>query len=251
MAEQTKDIEQMNIYQKLAAVQSIADTARKTKQGYNYTYSDINEILAKVTAGMKRYHLLLVPSIVPGTTEVVQNVVVNTKTAKTGHTYDQKVTEMLVKSDMIYTWINTDNPDERHEVPWIIAGSQADPSQAFGSGMTYCKRYFLINFFHISQNEKETDVDKFRSEQKAAMASEDIELAGQIISQVDLQIKLYLSDHQDDAEKVRAFVKKYVKSGDYFKIKESELAGKLLRDFMSEFIEKDTKKIEKDTKKEE
>lgn len=240
MAEQ--EIEQMNIYQKLAAVQSIADAVRKSKKGYNYTYSDINEILAKVTAGMKKYHLLLVPSIVPGTAQVNQNVVINTRVDKQGKVYDQRTTEMVVNADMVYTWINTDNPDERQDVPWIITGSQVDPSQAFGSGMTYCKRYFLTNFFHISQNENETDVDKFRSEQRAAMAAEDIELAGQIISQVDLQIKLYLSDHQDEAEKVKAFVKKYVKSGDYWKIKESELAGKLLRDFTSTFMPQNEQK---------
>ena len=47
----------MNLYQKLAKIRAISDIAKKDKRGYNYTYADITQILANVTAGMKKYAL--------------------------------------------------------------------------------------------------------------------------------------------------------------------------------------------------
>lgn len=77
--------EQLNLVQKLAKIRSIADVVSKDKRGYNYSYADITQILAKITAGMKKYGVSLIPQVVPGTTEVVQNVVTNTKVDKTGN----------------------------------------------------------------------------------------------------------------------------------------------------------------------
>lgn len=87
----------LNLVQKLAKIRAISDVVSKEKRGYNYSYADITTILANITAGMKKYGVSLIPSIVPGTSEVVQNVVVNTKFDKTGKAYDNTVTEMLVK----------------------------------------------------------------------------------------------------------------------------------------------------------
>ena len=47
--------EALNLFQKLAKIRAISDAAQKNKRGYNYTYTDITEILANVTAGMKKY----------------------------------------------------------------------------------------------------------------------------------------------------------------------------------------------------
>ena len=137
--------EKLNLVQKLAKIRNISDVAKKSKSGYGYTYADITEILANVTAGMKRYGVSLIPSIVPGTSRIEQVVSVNTKTDKQGKTYDKKDTEMLFSADMIYKWIDNDDPEEVIEVPWSVVGAQSDPSQAFGSGLTYCSRYFLTN----------------------------------------------------------------------------------------------------------
>lgn len=123
--------EQMNLVQKLAKIRAISDVVSKEKRGYNYTYADITTILAKITAGMKKYGVSLIPQIVPGTSHVEQNVVTNTKFDKTGKAYDNTTTEMLVTADMVFRWINDENPDEFIEVPWFVTGSQSDPSQAW------------------------------------------------------------------------------------------------------------------------
>ena len=227
---------ELTLIQKLAKIRELADAVTKDKQGYGYTYADITDILAKVTAGMKKYGVSLIPSIVPNTSTVKQNVTVNTKKDKAGNTYDQTLTEMVVTSQMIFKWINNDNPSDSIEVPWFMTGAQSDPSQAFGSGLTYCTRYFMTSFFQIAQ--VENDVDAYRSKQKEAEASEEKAIAGEIINQVDLMIKTYLSDNPDSAEAVKKFVTKYAKNANYLAIKEPQLAAKLMNDFKEKFIER-------------
>jgi hypothetical protein len=230
MAEQPK----MNLTQKLAKIRAMSDVVSKEKRGYNYSYADITTILANITSGMKKYGVSLIPSIVPETASVEQNVVVNTKFDKTGKAYDQTATEMLVKADMVFKWVNDDDPTDFIDVPWFVTGSQGDPSQALGSGLTYCTRYFLTNFFQIAQ--ADSDVDTYRSKQKAAEASEDKAIAEEIISQFDVLLKQYLADNQDKTEDVKKFITRFAKNANYLAIKEPALASKLLDDFRNTYI---------------
>lgn len=224
----------LNLIQKLAKIRAISDVVSKEKRGYNYSYADITTILANITAGMKKYGVSLIPSIVPGTTEVIQNVVVNTKFDKTGKAYDNTATEMLVRADMVFKWINDENPEDFLEVPWIVTGSQADPSQALGSGLTYCTRYFLCNYFQIAQ--ADSDVDTYRSKQKAAEASEDKAIAEGVIQSFDTMLKQYLADNADKTDDIKKFIKKFVKDANYFAIKDPALASKLLEDFQNIYL---------------
>lgn len=224
----------LNLYQKLAKIRALSDVVKKEKSGYGYKYADITTILANITAGMRKYCVSLIPAIVPGTMDVSQNVVTNTKFDKQGNSRTTTTTEMLVKAEMTFTWVNDENPEERIVVPWVVTGSQSDPSQALGSGLTYCTRYFLTNYFEIAQ--ADSDVDTYRSKQKAAEASEDKQIAESIIDKFDELIKAYLADHADKKEELSRFVKRFVKDGNYFKIKEPSLAAKLLKDFQTAFI---------------
>lgn len=226
--------EELTLIQKLAKIRAMSDTVLKSKRGYNYTYEDITEILAHVTAGMKKYGVSLIPTIVPGTTEISQNVIVKTKVDKTGKAYDNTSTEMLVKADMLFKWVNNDNADDVILVPWIVTGSQEDPSQAFGSGLTYCTRYFLTSYFQIARADK--DVDEYRSRQKAASDADDKETVMGIITSFDDELKAYLSQHAEKTDEVKKFIGKYVKNADYFTIKELALAAKLKQDFENTYV---------------
>ena len=228
--------EKLTLVQKLAKIRAMSDVVSKEKSGYNYKYADMTTILAKITSGMKKYGVSLIPSIVPGSANIDQNVIVNTKIDKTGKPYEQKATEMLVKADMLFIWVNDDDPEDRIEVPWFVTGSQGDPSQALGSGLTYCTRYFLTNYFEIAQSD--TDVDAYRSKQKAAEVSEDQAIAAEIIEKFDVMLKKYLADHPDDneKEKVKKFLTRFAKNANYFAIKEPALAAKLLEDFQTTFV---------------
>lgn len=226
--------EKMSLIKKLANIRAIAEVVKKDKKGFNYSYTDITEILAKVTAGMKKYGVSLIPSIVPGTSEITQNVVHNTKFDKSGNTYDQTVTEMLFKAEMIFKWIDDENTADFIEVPWVVTGSQGDPSQALGSGLTYCTRYFLCNFFQIAQ--PETDVDAYRSKQKAAEESEDTAAAKGIVEEFDKILRNYLADNADQSETVKKFISRFAKNANYLAIKDPALAAKLLEEFKKKFL---------------
>lgn len=180
MAEELQD--KVGLIQKLAKIRAIADVASKDKRGFNYKYADITQILAKVTAGMKKYGVSLIPMIDHGSTTVEQTVAKNTKVAKDGNVYDSITTEILVRANMVFRWVD-DDTGETIDVPWFVVGMQPDPSQAFGSGLTYCTRYFLINYFQIAQ--VDMDVDAYRSQQKEAEAAEDKLIAEELIKKLD------------------------------------------------------------------
>lgn len=213
----------------------MSDVVRKDKKGFNYKYTDIAAILANVSAGMKKYGVSLIPMFVHGTTTIQQNVTVNTKFKKNGEPYDQTTTEMLVSSDMIFRWVNDEAPDEVIDVPWFLTGSQSDPSQAAGSGLTYTMRQFMVNYFQIAQ--PETDVDAYRTKQKEAEAEMDKMVVDGIISEIDAQTKSYMGAHPDDDSKaaVKAIVSKYVRGGNYFNIKEPLVASTLLDELKAFF----------------
>ena len=228
--------ESLNLYQKLAKIRAMSDVVAKEKRGYNYTYADITSILAKITAGMKRYGVTLIPQIKPDTAHVEQLVTKTTKFDKTGKSYENIVNEMLVTAEMVFRWVNEDNPSEFIDVPWFLTGSQSDPSQAYGSGLTYCTRYFLTSYFQIAQ--ADSDVDAYRTKQKIAAAAEDKSIAEEIIKEFDRIVQAFMTENPDKAEEVKKFVAKYVKDSDYFKIKEPALASKLLNDFNAKYIKK-------------
>lgn len=174
MAEQ----EQLNIYQKLAKIRKQVEVIQKNKRGYGYTYVSEEEILAKITVFMDKYHLSLVPGIVGGTTKVEPYPYKKTKTTKGGEIYEENVNEVLVSADMTWTWVNNDNPEEKVVVGWTLVGQQSDASQAFGSGLTYSDRYFLLKYFNVATTDD--DPDAHRSKQRAAEAAEDKMIAEQI-----------------------------------------------------------------------
>lgn len=225
---------QDNLIQKLAKIRGMCDVAKKDLRGFNYSYADITKILAKVTAGMKKYGVSLIPSINGETASVAPLTTVNTKTDKTGKHFDQTTTEMLFTADMTYKWVNDDNPREYIEVPWFVTGAQSDPAQAMGSGLTYTMRQFLTAYFQIAQGD--LDVDKYRSMQQEAEAAEAKTIAAGLVKEIDEVVRKFLSEHPDKAEEVKAFISKFVKNANYMAIKDPNTAGSLLTDFRKTFL---------------
>ena len=228
MAEQN-----LNTYQKLAKIRKQVEVIQRNKKGYGYTYVSEDEILAKISGFMDKYSLSLIPSVIHSSAVVTPYHTKKTKSTNKGEIYEENVNEVLVSADMVFTWVNNENPDERVDVPWILVGHQSDGSQSFGSGLSYAMRYFLLKFFNIAT--PDDDPDKWRSKQKAAGAAEDKMIAEEIIASFDTMVKEFLASNQDKTEEVKKFVAKYVKGGNYFAITESVLASKLLADFKETF----------------
>ena len=228
MAEQN-----LNIYQKLAKIRKQVEVIQRNKKGYGYTYVSEDEILAKISGFMDKYSLSLIPSVIHSSAVVTPYHTKKTKSTNKGEIYEENVNEVLASADMVFTWVNNENPNERVDVPWILVGHQSDGSQSFGSGLSYAMRYFLLKFFNIAT--PDDDPDKWRSKQKAAGAAEDKMIAEEIIASFDTMVKEFLASNQDKTEEDKKFVAKYVKGGNYFAITESVLASKLLADFKETF----------------
>lgn len=201
--------EGMNIYQKLAKIRKPVEILKKNKKGYNYSYVSEDEILAKITGLMEKYGISLIPQIVPGTTEMLPYAYSNTKALRDGTLYEQKSSEILVKADMEWHWVNNDNPDDRIIVPWALVGQQADASQAFGSGLSYCTRYFMLKYFNVATSDE--DPDSWRAKQREASDMENREIANSITDQVLNIINAHLEKVPADRDSIITIVKKYAK----------------------------------------
>lgn len=227
----------MNLYEKLARVRQRVEIMQKDASGYNYSFVSGESLLAKITGLMKELNISLIPRIVPGTMQVSHVATPKKKFMKEVGLYDDATYEYLVQAEMEYTWVNNENPEEKVIVPWVFVGSQSDPSQAFGSGLTYAARYFLLRFFSVATDE--LDPDNWRSKQRAAEVEEEKLIADKIIEEVDKTIHTYLDANPKGGPAVKKIVEKFRKDGDYFKIKESVVASKLLDELRKELVKED------------
>lgn len=236
MATEKKEIaiEEMSIYQKLAGIRKMVEVIRKNKSGYNYKYVSEDEILAKVTAGMDKYHVLLYPGIVPQTMGVTPYSYTKVKGVKGGGSVEEQVNEVLVNADMTFTWVNLDNHTDTLEVPWTLVGQQSDASQAVGSGLSYLNRYFLLKFFQIAT--PDDDPDNWRSKKMEAAQQEEKKLVEGMIEEIGGMVSEYFQAITDEEKLKRArgdladVIRKYVKdakgkpSGDYRNLKDMKTA---------------------------
>lgn len=228
-----EDIGEMNLYQKLAKIKKGIGVIRKNKEGYGYMYVPEDEILSRIEGAMERYHVSLFPGICPNTSTVTPYSYSKTKFTKKGDPYEDRTNDVIVSADMAWTWVNIDDPSEKVVVPWLMVGQQSDAAQAFGAGLTYSSRYFLLKYFNVPT--VDSDPDAYRSKKRAAEAEADREIANEIINSVDSLIRGFVNVHPERKKDVREFCEKYVTEGDYFKITESALASKMLQEFKSSF----------------
>ena len=152
-----KEEKNKSLDEKLQVIKSEVDIMKKNKDGYGYSYVDEESILLKINSHMAKLGIKLTPQLVPGTlhTEVVKYV-------------DKKkndVTDILVTSEMEFIWKDI-TTGETIKVPWGLVGQQSDGSQAFGSGLTYSNRYFLLKYFNISTSQDDPDEIRKRIKQE-------------------------------------------------------------------------------------
>lgn len=238
MAEEIK----LNLVQKLAKIREMVEVLRKNKSGFNYKYVTEDEILARVAAGMKKYNVSLKPCVVPGTLTTGAIQYQKTKKSKTGDPIVEDIHETLVQADLVFTWINCEDPDDKMDVTWALIGQQADAAQAFGSALTYANRYFLLKFFQVAT--PDDDPDRWRNKKDEAEREVDMVMVKQIVTKIDAHVKKYVEgcENKNDARKqlgelVKQFVRtdKNVPTGDYNQLRDVDTANKLLQRLESDF----------------
>lgn len=177
------DLATLNLYQKLSMIRKSVGAIQKNKSGFGYKYVPEDEILAKVTAGMDKYNLSLIPQIQPGTAQVNPYQYIDKK--------GKQASEIVVSADMVFRWVNNDNPTEFLDVPWIVVGQQSDAAQAFGAGLTYTNRYFLLKYFQMATVEDDPDnwIEKKKRAAEESDAEELSDLKGKIIAAAQKKIE--------------------------------------------------------------
>lgn len=224
--------ETLNIYQKLAKIRKPVEVLKKNKSGFNYNYVTEDLILAKITGLMEKLGVSLIPCIVPKTTVVAPYHYTKTKVLKDGRVLNEEVNEILVSADMEWHWINDENPQDKIVVPWTMVGQQSDASQAFGSGLSYSSRYFMLKYFNVATSDD--DPDNWRQIQAEAANAENREVVMEILNQVHSIVGAYIEKHPDSKAEIAGVVKQFAKgkngkpSADYFTITDPKTASELL-----------------------
>lgn len=137
----------LNLHQKLVEIRRNIDVFTKDTEGFGYRYVSGSQVLGKIKDKMDELQVLLIPEVL------------NQKHS-TFNYIDKKgkeKTDFIVTADMKYVWVNAENPEERIEIPWQTMGQQDDISKAFGSGLTYSERYFLLKFFGVPTDDDDPD----------------------------------------------------------------------------------------------
>lgn len=140
----------MNIYEKLVEVRKSIDGFSKDKKSYNYDYVTGNQILRKIKVKMDELGIVLIPQVNYDTFNWCKHEYLNSK--------DKECLDFLVQAQMIYKWVNAEEPTDFIEVPWLMVGQQADDiSKAVGTALTYNERYFLLKQFGLPTDEDDAD----------------------------------------------------------------------------------------------
>ncbi|MED3974553.1 ERF family protein [Priestia megaterium] len=135
-----------NIYQKLVAIRKTIDAFTKDSESFGYSYVSGSQVLHKIKDKMDELEVVLMPQVLNQHHETFDYV------AK-----GKEKTDFIVTGDMKYVWVNAENPEDKIEIPWQFMGQQDDISKAFGSGLTYSERYFLLKFFGVPTDSDDPD----------------------------------------------------------------------------------------------
>lgn len=148
-------VDKLNIYQKLVEVRKALGKVSKDTEGYGFEYVSGSQILGKIKETMDTLGILLEPHLIDGSVREVTSV--NAK--------GKSIINYIVTSQMKMIWINADDPKDRSVVDWYMVGEQTDPSQAFGSGLTYAERYFILKYFNAETDADDPDKNEGKGKQ--------------------------------------------------------------------------------------
>lgn len=231
-------VENLNLYQRLACIRGIADVIRKNKSGYGYKYASEDEILARVKAGMSKYHVTIYPEIVSDTVQVERRDYTKKKYSKTGDALPpEECVEYTTRANMNMHIVNDDNPNEQIIVPWFMLATSSDTAQSYGSALTYANRYFHLKFFNIAT--PDDDPDSWRQKKMDALEKENTEAAKTIVARIDKMVRANTTDTNKDS--VVNMIKKYVRKDDgkpsanYFDVKDVDVANTLFAELTKMF----------------
>lgn len=132
-------MEKINLKQKLVNIRKSVEYIQKTESGNSGKYVDPAVLLQKIRSKMDELNVLLVPEITEAQHGKIKAPTKNNPENENFSCY----------MSMNYVWMDAESEEELR-VPWAaVADNMKDSSYAFGGGLTYTERYFLLKFFNI------------------------------------------------------------------------------------------------------
>lgn len=195
--------EKLNLFQKIADVKANIDGFTKDTKGYNYSYVSGSQVLHRIRNKMTEHNLLFIPHIKNASYQEIEVLVKG-----------QKKPNILVSLDLIYTWIDADNPTDKFEIPFYAIGHQDDASKALGTALTYSERYLLMKQFNIPTDEDDADAKQKREVYAAKARPEQIK---------DLQDKIKQAVEVGGNDASEQKVMQWLKITDYDSITEAQI----------------------------
>jgi len=143
--------DKLNLKQKLVEIRKTIGVLQKTESGnQGAKYVDPGVILLKIREAMDFHNVLLTVEIID-----YKNTQVSAPTKTNPNNVD-----FLCENTMVYTWHDADS-DKTIACPWHSVGSHMqDPSMAFGGGLTFSERYFMLKFFQIPTTKDDPEMLK-------------------------------------------------------------------------------------------
>lgn len=168
----------LNLYQKLALIQSEVKGLGKDKDGHGYKYVTGSKVLDFIKPLMINHGILLKQEIVS-----IENVRQD-YTLKSG----SNKSEILSKVMMKFTWIDCETGDKDENS--FGANGQNDWDKGVGSALTYAERYFLLKYFHINTDEDDIDNPERKAEELAEQKRIEQEQADEKNRRLQIQLNL-------------------------------------------------------------
>ena len=157
------DYAKMNIYQKLIEVKKhIKGLSKDGSSGsgsFGYKYITPSKVDSVLNPLLNEFGLYLTKQMTS-----VNRVEYERKT-NNGKT----VIENLYEVHFLMTWINTDKPEEKIELPWFASGVNGT-EKGLGSSITYATRYFKLSQFDIPSDQDDVDALEHVELEKKAKA---------------------------------------------------------------------------------
>jgi hypothetical protein len=147
----------LNLYQRLVAVQRAVPYLKKENSGHQFQYVSNSQTLGAIREAMDANGLILAVR--------VTNHHLIDKWSHAGTERDGKegAKEHLTELDVCFTWINSDDPEQRLECPFYGQGLDTG-EKGVGKALTYAEKYFLLKFFHIPTDKDDPDAFQERTE---------------------------------------------------------------------------------------
>jgi hypothetical protein len=189
--------EKLNLYQKLALIQSEVKGLGKDKDGHGYKYVTGAKVLEHIKPIMIAQGIILKQEIV--SIENVRQDYLTSLTKDNGVWGGKPKTEILSKVMMRFTWIDCESGEKDENS--FGANGQNDWDKGVGSALTYAERYFLLKYFHINTDEDDIDNPERKAEELAEQKRIDEAKAKEDERQLNIKLDLDSSGTVDELGK--------------------------------------------------